>query len=95
MAGQLKPFTLYMRGIGPNPWKVIFILEELGLPCERSVVEEKDLKIEPYISVNPNGRLPGLIDPNKDITLWEVRCAILYSLSASRLSNAILVRSHR
>lgn len=72
MASQLTPFKIYMRGIGANPWKVIFILEELGLPYERSIVEDTDLKVEPFLSINPNGRLPGLVDPNKNITLWEV-----------------------
>ena len=44
----------------PNPSKVLVILEELGLPYESSWVELEDLKKEPYESVNPNGRLPGM-----------------------------------
>lgn len=57
---------------GPNPWKVIIILEELGLPCEIEYMEFGDLKKEPYLSINPNGRTPSMEDPNTGITLWEV-----------------------
>ena len=36
------------------------ILEELGLPYETSWVEIEDLKKEPFESINPNGRVPGM-----------------------------------
>lgn len=45
----------------PNPSKVLVILEELGLPYETSWVELEDLKKEPFESVNPNGRVPGML----------------------------------
>lgn len=35
------------------------ILEELGLPYVSKYVEVSELKCEPYVSINPNGRLPG------------------------------------
>ena len=57
---------------GPNPLKVLIILEELGLPYEPEYVDFGAVKQEPYISVNPNGRVPAIHDPNTDITLWEV-----------------------
>lgn len=31
---DVKPIILYGRGTAPNPVKVAFILEELGLPYE-------------------------------------------------------------
>ena len=43
----------------PNPSKVLIILEELGLAYQSKWVELEDLKVEPFTSVNPNGRLPG------------------------------------
>jgi len=43
----------------PNPSKVLIILEELGLPYQSEWVELENLKKEPFISVNPNGRVPG------------------------------------
>lgn len=69
---DLKPLTLHMIGTGPNPWKVIIILEELGLPWVPETVEKSDLKIEPFISLNPNGKVPVLADSNTGIVLWEV-----------------------
>lgn len=72
---NLKPFQLYSAAESgaPNPYKVMFVLEELGLPYEIVDTPYDTLKVEPYISVNPNGRLPSLVDGNRDnITLWEV-----------------------
>jgi glutathione S-transferase len=70
---NLKPFDLYYLGTSANPWKVAMILEELGLPYNLKKVLFQDVKKEPIISLNPNGRLPILVDPNNNgITLWEV-----------------------
>lgn len=68
----LKPITLYSHAGGPNPWKVAIILEELGLPYEHKFTDFSEVKKEPFISLNPNGRLPVIVDPNESITLWEV-----------------------
>ena len=83
MSTTLKTFSLYYSGPSPNPWKVAILLEELGLPWKFVKVEMSELKKEPFISLNPNGRVPALIDPNKDITLWEVRSPLPYSISDS------------
>ncbi len=77
MSPALKPFVLYYHGPSPNPWKVGIILEELGLPWELASVDNSELKQEPFISLNPNGRVPALVDPNKDVTLWEVSSVFL------------------
>jgi glutathione S-transferase len=70
---DIKPLKIWTHASGPNPWKVVIILEELGLPYEHINVNFADIKSEPYISVNPNGRVPALRDPNNgDLTLWEV-----------------------
>lgn len=60
------------RKKGPNPWKVAIILEELGVPYHQEFLDFSVLKQEPFISANPNGRLPALEDPNTGITLFEV-----------------------
>jgi len=67
---SLQPIKLYDHAGGPNPPKVKIILEELGVPYE-SVYPDK-IKEEPFISTNPNGRLPAIEDPNTGLTLWEV-----------------------
>ena len=56
----------------PVAWKVVIILEELKLPYESEYVDFSKIKQEPYISINPNGRVPSIEDPNTGITLWEV-----------------------
>lgn len=67
----MKPIILYSHQYGPNPWKVALILEELDLAYETKFVDFTAVKKEPYLSLNPNGRLPTIHDPNTDITLWE------------------------
>lgn len=57
---------------GPNPWKVVILLEELKVPYEVEYIDFSVIKQEPYINVNPNGRVPAIEDPNTGITLWEV-----------------------
>jgi glutathione S-transferase len=47
-------------------------MQELSVPYDHRVVELSDVKKEPLIHVNPNGRLPAIEDPNTGIVLWEV-----------------------
>ncbi|KAG5949633.1 hypothetical protein E4U53_005804 [Claviceps sorghi] len=75
---SLKPLILYSHVGGPNPWKVAIILEELGLPYEARNLDFTSVKAEPFISLNPNGRVPGLEDPNTNISLWESGAIIDY-----------------
>jgi glutathione S-transferase len=70
-----KPITLYSHAAGPNPWKVAIILEELELPYENTFPAPKE---EPYLSINPNGRLPAIDDPNTGIKIWESGAIIQY-----------------
>jgi glutathione S-transferase len=81
---NIKPLVLYgHRGPGPNPQKVAIILEELALPW--TIVEINDMgkiKQEPYISLNPNGRLPSLEDPNTGIKLFESGAIVEYLIDA-------------
>ncbi|KAL4865352.1 hypothetical protein BDV12DRAFT_150015 [Aspergillus spectabilis] len=74
----LKSITLYGHGPSPNPWKVALILEELGLSYDWKEVHRNEIKAEPFISVNPNGRLPAIEDPNTNITLWESGAILEY-----------------
>ncbi|KAJ5183127.1 Glutathione transferase [Penicillium capsulatum] len=75
---SLKPITVYGHGPGPNPWKVVMVLEELNIPYEFKTVEFADMKKEPFESINPNGRVPAIQDPNTDITLWESGAIVEY-----------------
>jgi glutathione S-transferase len=70
----MQPIKLYGSGQTPNPIKVAIVLAELGIPFEVTEVSIRDgaIKKEPFISLNPNGRLPAIEDPNTGVTLFEV-----------------------
>lgn len=75
---SLTLWTLQGHAGSPNPWKVLMILEELQLPYELQSVDLNDLKKEPYESINPNGRVPALEDPNTGIRIWESGAILEY-----------------
>lgn len=74
---SIKPIKVYGKG-GPNPPKVAFMLEELGVPHEIIEIPFTDVKKPEYTAINPNGRLPSIYDPNTDLTLWESGAIVLY-----------------
>ncbi|KAK0391244.1 hypothetical protein NLU13_0745 [Sarocladium strictum] len=74
---DIKPITVYNHPSGPNPKKVFIVLEELELPYEK--IDISDPKADSFTStINPNGRLPAIKDPNTDILLWESGAIIEY-----------------
>ncbi|MCJ1250491.1 glutathione S- transferase, nitrogen catabolite repression regulator [Trapelia coarctata] len=73
-----KPITLFSHATGPNPWKVAIVLEELGISYETKFMDIQVLHTPEYEKYNPNGRVPAIIDPNTDITLWESGAIIQY-----------------
>ncbi|HEX8955684.1 MAG TPA: glutathione S-transferase N-terminal domain-containing protein, partial [Burkholderiaceae bacterium] len=50
----------------PNGVKVSIMLEEIGLPYEPHVVsfDSGDQRSAEFVSLNPNGKIPAIIDPN-------------------------------
>lgn len=68
----------------PNGVKVSVALEELGLPYEPHYISfaTNEQKSPEFISLNPNGRIPAIIDPNgpdaKPIGLFESGAILLY-----------------
>ncbi|KAF4313874.1 putative glutathione s-transferase protein [Botryosphaeria dothidea] len=75
----MQPLLLYVHGPTPNPIKVAILLEELELPYESKALDFKtELKAEPFISVNPNGRLPALEDPNTGVKIFESGAILEY-----------------
>ncbi|EIW55443.1 glutathione S-transferase C-terminal-like protein [Trametes versicolor FP-101664 SS1] len=76
-----KQFTLYGGVIGPNPLKVAVALEELGLQYNVGEVNiwAGEQKKPEYLKLNPNGRVPTLVDhSNGDFTIWESDAILLY-----------------
>ncbi|KAI1424977.1 glutathione S-transferase [Xylaria sp. FL1777] len=88
MPAPLKPIKTYGKG-GPNPPKVIMILEELGLPYEVVPTGFADVKKPEYLTINPNGRLPAISDPNTDLTMWESGAIVEYLVETYDKDNKI------
>ncbi|KAI1821880.1 glutathione S-transferase [Xylaria intraflava] len=77
-AASLKPITVWGFLAGPNPLKVLMILEELGVPHEHKLIPTEELKGEAFLKINPNGRAPAIEDPNTGLTLWESGAIVEY-----------------
>ncbi|KAI0742083.1 glutathione S-transferase C-terminal-like protein [Daedaleopsis nitida] len=76
-----KQFTLYTHFGGPNGWKVAIVLEELGLTYESVYLDfaKGEQKAAPHVDLNPNGRIPTLVDHhNGDFVIWESNAILLY-----------------
>ena len=68
----------------PNGVKVSILLEELGLPYEPHLVsfETNDQLSPEFLSLNPNNKIPAIIDPNgpggQPLALFESGAILLY-----------------
>lgn len=77
---NLKPIKLYTAAT-MNGYKASIILEELGLPYEVKYMNfsKNEQKEAWYLKINPNGRIPAIIDPNNDdFTLAESAAILMY-----------------
>jgi GST-like protein len=68
----------------PNGVKVSIMLEETGLPYEPHLVDilKNESNEAPFLSLNPNGKIPAIIDPNgpggRPLGLFESGAILLY-----------------
>jgi GST-like protein len=68
----------------PNGVKVSIMLEELGLPYEVHLVDfnKDDQKTPEFLSLNPNGKIPAVLDPDgpggKPLPLFESGAILQY-----------------
>ena len=65
----------------PNGWKASITLEELGLPYKvRHIEFDKREQKEPwYLKINPNGRIPTIVDhDNDDFAVFESGALMIY-----------------
>jgi GSH-dependent disulfide-bond oxidoreductase len=68
----------------PNGVKVSIMLEETGLPYEPHLVrfDANDQLSPEFVTVNPNGKIPAILDPNgpggKPLPLFESGAILLY-----------------
>jgi len=68
----------------PNGVKVSILLEELGLPYEahRVSFETRDQFSPEFLSLNPNNKIPAILDPDgpggQPLALWESGAILIY-----------------
>jgi GST-like protein len=68
----------------PNGVKVSIALEELGQPYEahRVTLDDADVKSDAFVSLNPNGKIPAIVDPDgpggQPLGLAESGAILLY-----------------
>src|SRR4051794_5553166 len=74
----------------PNGVKVSIMLEEIGLPYEPHTIDfsKDDQKTPEFLSLNPNGKIPAIIDPNgpggQPLGLFESGAILEYLAEKSR-----------
>ncbi|MGM9428961.1 glutathione S-transferase N-terminal domain-containing protein [Hydrogenophaga sp. MI9] len=68
----------------PNGVKVSILLEELALPYEvhRVAFDTNDQLTPEFLSLNPNNKIPAILDPNgpggQPLALWESGAILIY-----------------
>jgi len=66
----------------PNGVKVSIMLEEIGLDYEAHTVKLNETTTPEFLSLNPNNKIPAIIDPNgpdgQTMTLWESGAILIY-----------------
>src|SRR5260370_27477480 len=74
----------------PNGVKISIMLEETGLPYEPHLVrfENNDQLSPEFVSLNPNNKIPAIIDPHgpdgKPLPLWESGAILIYLADKAR-----------
>jgi glutathione S-transferase len=64
----------------PNGWKVSMALEELELPYTPHVINlaRGEQRTPEFLALNPNGRIPAMVDRENDIRIFESGAILLY-----------------
>jgi glutathione S-transferase len=65
----------------PNGWKASIMLEEVGLPYTVKALrlDKLEQKQESFLRINPNGRIPAIVDRDEgDFAVFESGAILLY-----------------
>lgn len=75
----MTPIQLYTYQT-PNGHKASIMLEETGLPYEVQIVdiEAGEQKTPEFLALNPNNKIPVIIDPDKGHTVFESGAILHY-----------------
>ncbi|GMM36627.1 glutathione peroxidase [Saccharomycopsis crataegensis] len=73
--------TLFSHRSAPNGFKVAIILSELNFKYQTIFLDfnSGEQRAPEFVSINPNARVPAIIDhDNNDLAIWESGAIILY-----------------
>lgn len=65
----------------PNGFKASVMIEEIGIPYETHVLKlsDNDQKQDWFLKINPNGRIPAIVDrDNDDFAVFESGAIMIY-----------------
>jgi glutathione S-transferase len=65
----------------PNGWKISVALEEMALPYTVHAIDlaRGEQKADAYLQINPNGRIPSIVDrDNGDFAVFESGAILVY-----------------
>jgi GST-like protein len=65
----------------PNGWKATITFEEIGMSYKVHAIDlgEGDQKKPEFLKLNPNGRIPAMVDRDEDnLTIFESGAIMLY-----------------
>lgn len=73
-----------------NGWKLPILFEEMGVPYDWALVdfEKNEQRSDRFLAINPNGRIPALIDRAKGVTVAESGAILEYA--ATRFGSPLL-----
>lgn len=79
----MQPLLLHAHATGPNPIKIAIALEALRLPYNVKMWQFGDdpkdgVKGQSFLTINENGRVPALEDPNTGVVSWESGACLNY-----------------
>jgi len=80
MNSEKKMIDLYTAST-PNGWKVSITLEELNIPYNIIPIDliKGEQKEPSFIKINPNGRIPAIVDrDNNDLSIFESGAIMIY-----------------
>ncbi len=72
---------LYWLPLSPNNYVVTAVADYLGIPLEKIYVDigKGESRTPEYLKLNPNGKMPTLVDGN--YSLWESNAILMYLCS--------------